>query len=52
MISVSENFLVESEWFFFFFFFFLENKICPFLEQGVCIYVSIPYAANEEFIAG
>ena len=51
MISVSENFLVESEWVFFVLF-FLENKICPFLEQGVCIYVSIPYAANEEFIAG
>jgi hypothetical protein len=33
MISVSENFLVESEWCFF------QNKICLFLAQGICIYV-------------
>jgi hypothetical protein len=33
MISVSESFLVESEWGFF------QNKICPFLTQGICIYV-------------
>jgi hypothetical protein len=32
-ISVSENCLVESEWF------CLRNKICPFLAQGICIYV-------------
>jgi len=32
-ISVSENFLVESECFCF------QNKICPFLAQGICIYV-------------
>jgi len=29
MISVSENFLAESEW-------FLQNKISPFLRQGIC----------------
>ena len=33
MISVSENFVGESE------FCFLPNKICPFLRQGICIYV-------------
>jgi hypothetical protein len=33
--SVSENFLVEC----FFLFFFLQNKICPFLAQGISIYV-------------
>jgi hypothetical protein len=32
MISASENFLVESDC-------FLHNKICPFLAQGICIYV-------------
>ena len=36
MISVSENFLVESEWVFFVF--FLQNKTCPFLAQGISIY--------------
>jgi hypothetical protein len=34
MISVSDNFLVESERFF-----FLQNKIYPFLAQAICIYV-------------
>ena len=34
MISVSENFLVESEGS------FLQNKISPFLAQGICIYVA------------
>jgi len=34
MISVSENSLVESEWFFFF-----QNKTGPFLVQGIFIYV-------------
>jgi hypothetical protein len=33
MISISENFLVESEWL------FLQNKIYSFLTQGICIYV-------------
>jgi hypothetical protein len=33
MISVSENFLVESEWS------FLQNKICPFLAQGMFRYI-------------
>jgi hypothetical protein len=32
MISLSENSLVESV-------FFLQNKICPFLAQDICIYV-------------
>ena len=41
MISVSENFLVESEWFF-----FLQNKICPFLAQGICIYVGHSFSWN------
>jgi hypothetical protein len=36
--SVSENFLVESEWCF-----FLQNKICPFLAQGIC---RIPMGTN------
>ena len=31
--SVSENFLAESV-------FFLQNKICPFLAQSICIYIS------------
>jgi hypothetical protein len=38
MISVWENFLVESE-------FFLQNKICPFLAKNICgpyIYPRIP----------
>jgi hypothetical protein len=39
MISVSENFLVESEWF------FLQNKICPFLRQGISIYNSFLWNA-------
>ena len=34
MISVSENFLVASEWFF-----VLENMICPVLAQSISIYV-------------
>jgi hypothetical protein len=34
MTSVSENFLVEYEWFF-----WGQNKIYPFLAQGICIYV-------------
>jgi hypothetical protein len=33
-ISVSENFLAEAERFY-----FLQNKISPFLAQGICIYV-------------
>jgi hypothetical protein len=33
VISVSENFLVESDWF------YLQNKICPFLAQDIRIYV-------------
>jgi hypothetical protein len=32
MISVSDNFLVESDC-------FIHNKIGPFLAQGMCIYV-------------
>jgi hypothetical protein len=36
MISISENFLVELECFFCFFF---TKYICPFLVQGICIYV-------------
>ena len=40
MISVSENFLVESECF------FLQNKICPFLAQGICIYVGHSFLWN------
>jgi hypothetical protein len=51
MISVSENFLVESEYFD-----ILQNKICPFLAQGICIYVEpvgptpliCPSASSEE----
>jgi hypothetical protein len=39
MISVSENVLVESEY-------FLQNKICPFLEQGICIYVDHSFLWN------
>ena len=31
MTSVSENLLVESEWF------FSQNNICLFLAQGICI---------------
>jgi len=34
MISVSENFVVESECVF-----VLQNKNCPFLALGICIYV-------------
>ena len=34
MISVSENFLVESVWFS-----PLQNKICPFLAHGNCNYI-------------
>ena len=41
MISVSENFLVESEWFLFY-----QNKICPFLAQGICIYVGHSFLWN------
>ena len=37
MISVSENSLVELECFYFAF--FLQNKICSFLVQAICIYV-------------
>jgi len=33
MISVSENFLVESECY------FKQNKICFFLAQGISIYI-------------
>jgi hypothetical protein len=40
MISVSENFLVESV-------FFLQNKICPFLAQGICIYVEILFYETQ-----
>jgi hypothetical protein len=36
-ISVSENFLVESEWC------SMQNKICLFLGQGSCIYVGISF---------
>ena len=32
MISVSDNFSVESEW-------VSQTKVCLFLAQGVCIYV-------------
>ena len=39
MISVSENFLVQSEW-------FLQNKMCPFLIQGICIYVGHSFLEN------
>jgi hypothetical protein len=35
MTSVSGNVLVESECVFL----FLQNKICPFLAQSICIYV-------------
>ena len=35
MISVSDIVLVESQCRFF----ILQNKICPFLAQGICIYV-------------
>jgi hypothetical protein len=38
MISLSENFLVQSEWFF-----FLQNKICPFLAQFVSTLAIIFY---------
>jgi hypothetical protein len=40
MTSVSQNFLVESEYF------VLENKICPILAEGMCIYVG-HYFLNE-----
>jgi hypothetical protein len=39
-ISVSENFLVESEWV------FLQNKICLFLAQGIYIYVGHSFIWN------
>jgi hypothetical protein len=42
MISVSENFLVESEWF------ILQNKICPFLAQGICIWKDVNYITERE----
>ena len=44
MISVSENFLAESE--LFYFLFFLQNKICPLLRQGVYIYVGHSFLCN------
>jgi len=40
MISVSENLMVESECL------FLQNKICPFLAQGNCIYVGRSFLWN------
>jgi hypothetical protein len=42
MISVSENVLVESECF------CLQNKICPFLSQGICIYVGHSFLKKNE----
>jgi hypothetical protein len=46
MISVSVNFLVESECVF-----FLQNKICPFLAQGtgICIYVGHSFIFETQF---
>jgi len=35
MTSISENVLVESEYLL-----FLQNNICPFLAQSICIYVA------------
>jgi hypothetical protein len=40
MLSVSENFMVESDWF------YLQNKICPFLAQGIFIYVGHSFLRN------
>ena len=40
MIWVSDDFLVESV-------FFLQNKICPFLAQGICIYVGDSFLWNR-----
>jgi hypothetical protein len=40
MISASENFLVESERL------FLQNKMCLFLAQGICIYVGHSFLWN------
>jgi hypothetical protein len=34
MTSLSDIFLVESQWVF-----FKQNKICLFLAQGICIYI-------------
>ena len=39
MVLVSENFLIESE-------LFLQNKNCPLLRQGICIYVGHSFLRN------
>ena len=41
MISVSENYLVETDCF------CLQNKISPFLRQGIYIYVGHSFFVNE-----
>ena len=40
MISVSENFLVNQS-------VFSQNKKCPFLTQGICIYVGHSFLWNS-----
>ena len=46
MTSVSENILIESEWFF-----FLQNMIYPFLPQCICIYVDHYFSYETQLLA-
>jgi hypothetical protein len=46
MTSVSENILIESEWFF-----LLQNMIYPFLPQCICIYVDHYFSYETQLLA-
>ena len=43
MMSVSDNFLLESEWF------FLQNKICLFLKHDIFIYVGHSFFMTQSW---
>jgi len=48
VISVSENFLVQSDFVCLFVFVcLLQNKICLYLRQSICIYVSYSFLMKQ-----